>query len=75
MPTLYWCPHQVLKATGALEKGVISGVFFEYFKRHLDDLNQVFKVNQVLIRTGYFYMILTSIRVHTFIVWRLKGCF
>ena len=25
MPTLYWCPHQVLKATGATAESKISG--------------------------------------------------
>ena len=31
MPTLYWCPHQVLKATGAPDKGFLMLMYCSVF--------------------------------------------
>ena len=45
MPTLYWCPHQVLKATGApvdyqinLKNCTIEYLFVDMYNKEVDDL-------------------------------------
>ena len=53
MPTLYWCPHQVLKATGAPEGDLLMFSNKSHLPQLLTNFDWIDHIKQIIKQKGW----------------------